>query len=239
MANFMQRVSKRLHDLVYNNRKRYLSPEEAQAVADKVRKSVIRMNENLAWAQIQTQTEIEMIRMLPKGDPRIAQHRKKLKLRLVMQQYMEKMATSMEMVNSQIELSQMSTEMGEAFTGATQLINTFQRDIPSFTTLVHDFQGAIGPMNEALNGGLDEMSKALDEMCGSTLDGLYSEADLDAMIYGTPKPAETPAEPIPVEIEPQPIAAPAAAQPDAKAGDFNDLLSSIEKELRIWKDSNA
>lgn len=237
MANFMQRMSKKLHDLVYNNRKRYLSPEEAQAVADKVRKSVIRMNENLAWAQVQAQTEIELIRMLPKGDPRIPHHRRKLKLRLVMQQYMEKMATSMEMVNSQIELSQMSAEMGEAFTGATQLVNTFQRDLPSFTTLVRDFQGAIGPMNEALNGGLDEMSKALDEMCGNTLDGLYSEADLDAMIYGAPAPE---AEPVPAEAEPQPVVAQAAAQPaPAKNGNFDDLLSSIEKELGDWKNSNT
>lgn len=236
MANVFKRAADKLHELIYKPRNRYLSPEEAQQVAQNVQKSVIRMNENLAWAQIQAQAEIEMIRMLPKGDPRIPQHRRKLKLKLVMQQYMEKMATSMEMVNSQIELSQMSAEMGQALTGATQLVNTYRRDVPSFTGFVRDFMKSIGPMNEALNGGLDEMTRALDEMCDGTLESVYSEAELDAMIYGTPVEA-APAEAAP-EAEPaaQPMGAPAEAK---KPGDFDDLLSSIEKELGNWKKDNA
>lgn len=243
MANFFKNMGEKLHDLVYNSasKKRILSPEEAQQAAQNAKLALQHMNENLAWAQIQVNAEIEMIRMLPEGDPRVKQHRRKLKLRLVMQQYIEKMALSMEMVNSQIELGQMSAEMGTALSSANQLISTYKRDMPSFTGFVRDFMKTITPMNEALNGGLDEMSKALDQLCDSSLDGVFSEADIDNLINGTASKIEPniPAK-APVAQTAEPAAAPVApvAAPAPKAG-AADLLASIEAELGNWKSQNS
>lgn len=242
MTNFFKSVGNKLHDLVYNaaSAPKYLTPEEAQKAADNAKVALQRMNENLAWAQIQVNAEIEMIRMLPEGDPRIKQHRNKLKLRLVTQQYMEKMALTMEMVNSQIELGQMSSEMGVALKDANAAICTYKRDMPSFTGFVRDFMKTVTPMNQALNGGLDEMSKALDELCGMTLDGAISDEEIDRMISGTPaKAAPVAAAPVMEQtVQPEPVAAapvaPVAAKPAA-----NDLLASIEAELGSWKSKNS
>lgn len=236
MSNFFKNIGSKLHDLVYSSNKRTLTPEEAEKAAQSAKLALQRMNENLAWSQIQVNSEIEMIRMLPEGDPRVKQHRRKLKLRLVMQQYMEKMAMTMEMVNSQIELGQMSAEMGNALNGANQLINTYKRDMPNFTGFVRDFMKTITPMNEALNGGLDEMSKALDQLCESNLDGVFSEADIDKLISGAATKIE-PAAPAAVEAAPaEAEAAPVAAAPKASGA---DLLASIEAELGSWKSQNT
>lgn len=240
VPKFLKQIGTKLHDLVYDNNsaKRYLTPEEAKQAADNAQIAMKRMNENLAWAQIQVNAEIEMIRMLPEGDPRIKQHRNKLKLRLVTQQYMEKMAMTMEMVNSQIELSQMTAEMGTALKDANAAINTYNRDMPRFTGFVRDFMKTVAPMNQALNGGLDEMSKALDELCGMTLDGVFSEEEIDRMIAGTPVKAEPAVAKAPVAAEP--VAQPVAAAPVAPAKPAaNDLLASIEAELGSWKSKNT
>lgn len=248
MTNFFKAMGSKLHDLIYNSssRKRILSPEEARKAAEAARAAMLTMNQNLAWAQIQVNAEIEMIRMLPEGDPRIKQYRRKLKLRLVMHQYIEKMALSMEMVNAQIELGQMSAEMGAALSNANNLISTYKRDMPNFTGFVRDFMKTIPPMNEALNGGLDEMCKALDQLCGSSLDGIFSEEDLDRLISGEAAKvepnlaeetsAETPAEASAPAPEATPVA-PAAA-PATKASTA-DLLASLEAELGNWKSKNT
>lgn len=225
MSDLIQRMGKKLHDLVYQNRskKRTLTPEEAQKARQDAAAALQHMNQNRAWAQIQVNAEIEMIRMLPAGDPRIQQHRRKLKLRLVMQQYVEKMAMTMEMVNSQIELGQMSAEMGTALDSANQLIRTYGRDMPSFTGFVRGFMKTVPAMNEALNGGLDEMSRALDQLCGSQVDSMFSEEDIDRLISGTA-----------TQIEPVvPIVTPARKATTA------DLLTSIEAELGSWKSQNS
>jgi len=237
VPKILKQIGSKLHDLVYDNNsaKRYLSPEEAQKAADNAKVALQKMNDNLAWAQIQVNSEIEMIRMLPQGDPRIKQHRNKLKLRLVTQQYMEKMTMTMEMVNSQIELSQMTSEMGAALKDANAAIGTYNQDMPRFTGFVRDFMKTVAPMNQALNGGLDEMSKALDELCGMTLDGVFSEEDIDRMIAGTPAKAEPVASAAPAAPE-QTTQAAAPAKPAASA---NDLLASIEAELGSWKSKNT
>ena len=143
----------------------------------------------------------------------------------MMQQYMDKMAMTMETVSSQIELAQMSTEMGQALQGATQLVSTYKRDMPSFTGFVRNFMKTIAPMNEALNGGLEEMTDALDQLCDCTLDGLYNEADLDALISGQT-----------AEIKPVVAAKPAEqpAQPAQQPTEAEDLLASIEKQMGIF-----
>ena len=119
-----------------------------------------------------------------------------------------------------IEIAQLSTEMGQSLQGATQLVNTYKRDMPSFTGFVRNFMKTIAPMNEALNGGLDEMTDALDQLCGCTLDGAYAEADLDALIAGDVATIA------PVVPEQQPEAAPEAAPVPV-----DDLLASIERNM--------
>lgn len=245
MASFLKNVGNKLHDLIYtsNTSAPKLTPEEAAQAAQNAKAALTRLNENAAWAQIQVNAEIEMIRMLPPGDPRIKQYRQKLKLRLVMQQYIDKMAMTMEMVNSQIELGQMTAEMGNAMKDANRLVSSYKRDMPSFTGFVRDFMNTVTPMNEALNGGLDEMTRALDQLTHTSLDGVFSEEDIDRLISGTassiepaaaaPQAAAQPAAPA---AEPaKPAAAPTAP---AKPAGSSDLLSSIEAELGNWKSQN-
>lgn len=219
------RIFDKLKELIYNPGNKYLSQEEAKAVADKVKASLVTMRSNCAWAQVEVDAAIEMARSFPAGHPRHQHYRRLLKLRLVMQQYMDKMAMTMETVSSQIELAQMSTEMGQALQGATQLVSTYKRDMPSFTGFVRNFMKTIAPMNEALNGGLEEMTDALDQLCDCTLDGMYDEADLDALISGQA-----------AEIKPAVAAKPApqAAQPAQQAPVEEDLLASIEKQMGIF-----
>lgn len=219
------RIFEKLKDLIYNSGNKYLTQEEAKAVSDKVKESLVTMRSNCAWAQVEVDAAIEMARAFPAGHPRHQHYRRLLKLRLVMQQYMDKMAMTMETVSSQIELAQMSTEMGQALQGATQLVNTYKRDMPSFTGFVRNFMKTIAPMNEALNGGLEEMTAALDQLCDCSLDGLYNEADLDALISGQA-----------AEIKPVVAAKPAEqpAQPVAQAPVEEDLLASIEKQMGIF-----
>ena len=224
MSNFFKNIGSKLHDLVYSSNKRTLTPEEAEKAAQSAKLALQRMNENLAWSQIQVNSEIEMIRMLPEGDPRVKQHRRKLKLRLVMQQYMEKMSLALETINSQVELAELSAEVGKSLQGATQLVNSYKRDMPSFTGLVRNFMRSIAPMNEALDGGLDEMTEALDQLCGCTLDGVYNEADLDALIAGQVASINPVVPAKPVETRP-------AAAPGAAADPMEDMLSSVERTL--------
>ena len=212
----------KLKDLIYNPSNKYLSQEEAKAVSDQVKASLITMRSNCAWAQVEVDAAVQMARSFPAGHPRHQHYRRLLKLRLVMQQYMEKMAMTMETVSSQIELAQMSVEMGQALQGATQLVGTYKRDMPSFTGFVRNFMKTIAPMNEALNGGLEEMTEALDQLCDCSLDGLYDEADLDALISGQV-----------AEVKPVIPTAPVqqAAPAQAAAAAEEDLLASIEKQM--------
>lgn len=214
-----------LKDLIYKPKQKYLTPEEAQVVAENVRKTLVTMRSNSSWAQVQVNAAIKLAQDCPKDNPRYQHYRRVLKLRLVMQQYFMKMELAMESISSQIELAQMSAEMGEALTGATQLVSTYKRDMPSFTGFVRDFMKTITPMNDALNGGLDEMTAALDELTGCSLDGIYSDADLDRLISGEAATIE-PTIPTPPVVQAQPEAKP-AAQPISA----NDLLASIEATM--------
>lgn len=221
-------------DLIYKNpNKKTLTPEQAAEVAEQVKKSVINMRSHCAWAQVEVDTAVEMARSFPKGHPRHDHYRRMLKLRLVMQQYMEKMSLTMETISSQIELAQLSTEMGQSLQGATQLVNTYKRDMPSFTSFVRNFMQTIAPMNEALNGGLEEMTDALDQLCGCTLDGVYAEADLDALIDG----AVPTIQPVLPEKPVVQAAQPAAPQPQPIAQGMS-LLDSIESGMPAF-DPNA
>lgn len=230
MANIFQRATQGLHDLIYGTPKKYLTPEEAKVTAENIKKSLITMRGNASWAQVEVNAAVEMLRMLPEGNPRIPQLRRTLKLRLVMQQYIEKMTLAMETINSQVELGQLSTEMGAAMRDANQLIDTYKRDMPSFAGFVRDFMKTITPMNAALNGGLDEMSRALDELCCSNLDGMFSEEDIDKLISGE----VTKIEPVAAEA-----AAPAAPAETAAKPRETDLLASLEAELGSWKSKNS
>ena len=225
----MTKLFNRIKELIYKPAPKYLSPEEAKAVADQVQKSLINMRSHCAWAQVEVDTAVQMARTFPKGHPRHMHYRRMLKLRLVMQQYMEQMNLAMESISSQIELAQLSSEMGTALQGATQLVSTYKRDMPSFTGFVRDFMKTIAPMNEALNGGLDEMTDALDQLCGCTLDGVYDEADLDALIAGE-VPTITPQKPE------QPIAP--VAQAAAATQEVDDLLASIERSMPAFTPEN-
>ena len=236
----MSGIFDRLKNLIYSSRQpQPLTPEQAKEVAEQVKKATINMQSHCNWAQVEVDTAIEMARTYPKGHPRHEHYRRMLKLRLVMQQYMEKMSLTMETVSSQIEIAQLSTEMGQSLQGATQLVNTYKRDMPSFTSFVRDFMKTIAPMNEALNGGLDEMTDALDQLCGCTLDGAYADADLDALIDGTlptiqpvipPKPAKQ-------EAQAQPQAAPT---PTPAQVDELQMLLDIERGMPAYNgDSNA
>ena len=206
----------KLKELIYHPKGKYLTQEEANEVSRKVKESLITMRSNCAWAQVEVDAAVQMARSFPAGHPRHQHYRRLLKLRLVMQQYMEKMAMTMESISSQIELAQMSVEMGQALQGATQLVSTYKRDMPSFTGFVRNFMKTIAPMNEALDGGLSEMTAALDQLCECSLDGLYDEAELDALISGQV-----------AEVKPNVTAEP--AQP-AQALE-EDLLASIEKQM--------
>lgn len=203
----------KLKDLIYHPKGKYLTQEEADAVAKQVKESLITMRSNCAWAQVEVDAAVQVARSFPAGHPRHQHYRRLLKLRLVMQQYMEKMSMAMESISSQIELAQMSVEMGKALQGATQLVGTYKRDMPSFTGFVRNFMKTIAPMNEALDGGLSEMTAALDQLCECSLDGLYDEADLDALISGQV-----------TEVKPAVAAAPAQTHEE-------DLLASIEKQM--------
>lgn len=226
----MTNIFNRLKELIYRKpEEKYLTPEEAKAVADQVQKSLINMRSHCSWAQVEVDTAVQMARTFPKGHPRHMHYRRMLKLRLVMQQYMEQMNMAMESISSQIELAQLSSEMGSALKGATQLVSTYKRDMPSFTGFVRDFMKTIAPMNEALNGGLDEMTEALDQLCGCTLDGIYDEADLDALIAGD-VPTITP------NIPEQPVAPVQAAA--AAAQEVDDLLASIERSMPAFTPEN-
>ena len=136
-------------------------------------------------------------------------------------------------VLSQIELAQLSTEMGQSLQGATQLVNTYKRDMPSFTGFVRDFMKTIAPMNEALNGGLDEMTDALDQLCGCTLEGVYAEADLDALIEGAVPTIQPILPEKPVVQTTQPVAP--HGQPATQG---MSLLDSIERGMPAF-DPNA
>ena len=223
----MANIFNRIRDLIYPDpTKKPLTPEQAEAVAQQVKDAAIKMRSHCAYAQVQVDTAIEMARAYPKGHPRHEHYRRMVKLRLVMQQYMEKMSLSMETINSQIQLAQMSSEMGQSLQNATQLVNTYKRDMPSFSTFVRSFMKTIAPMNEALNGGLDEMTDALDQLCGCSLDGIYDEAELDALISGevaTIKPT------VPEKAATvQQAAAPAAATAeDTLLADFQRLASTL------------
>lgn len=218
MANFIDRIK----DLIYGApASKPLTPEQAKAVAEQVEKSVIEMRGHAIYAQAEVNAAIEMARTFPKGHPRHEHYRRALKLRLVMQQYMEKMSLAMETISSQIKLAQMSTEMGQALQGATQLVNTYKRDIPSFTGFVRSFMKTLAPMKESLDGGLDEMTEALDQLCGCTLDGIFSDADLDALISGEVGSID------PIIPEKPVAAAPSTAAP----APVDDLLASIERTL--------
>lgn len=219
MANIIDRFK----DLIYGSAaSKPLTPQQAKEVAEQVKHSVISMRGHCAWADVEVNAAIEMARSFPKGHPRHEHYRRTLKLRLVMQQYMEKMSLALETINSQVELAELSAEMGKSLQGATQLVNTYKRDMPSFTGLVRSFMRAIAPMKEAMDGGLDEMSEALDQLCGCSLDGVYSEADLDALISGQVSAIEPV---IPMKPAETVQAAASAAEP------MDDLLSSIERTL--------
>ena len=212
----------KLKDLIYHPSGKYLSPEEAKTVSEQVKASLITMRSNCAWAQVEVDAAVQMARAFPAGTPRHQHYRRLLKLRLVMQQYMDKMAMTMESISSQIELAQMSVEMGQALQGATRLVSTYKRDMPSFTGFVRNFMKTIAPMNEALDGGLSEMTAALDQLCECSLDGLYDEADLDALISGQ----VTKVEPI---VPAAPVQEAAKSAPQSPVED--DLLASIEKQM--------
>lgn len=228
MPNFIDT----LKDLIYKPKQKYLTPEEAQAVADNVKKTLVTMRSNSSWAQVQVNAAIKLAQDCPKTSPRYQHYRRMLKLRLVMQQYFMKMELTMESVSSQIELAQISAEMGKALTGATQLVGTYKRDMPSFTSFVRDFMKTITPMNDALNGGLDELTAALDELTGCTLDGIYSDADLDRLINGEAETIE-PTIPTPAVAQAEP-----AAKPVAQPVTANDLLASIEATMGRFHNEN-
>lgn len=201
-----------------------LSPEEAKAVADKVEQALLTMRSNCSWSQVEVNAAINMCRTFPKGTPRHDHYRRVLKLRLVMQQYMEKICMTMESVSSQIKLAQLTSEMGNALQNATTLVNTYKRDMPSFSGFVRKFLETIAPMNQELGGGLDEFAAAMDQLTGCTLDGVFSESDLDALIEGTVSSVE------PV-IPQAPVQATPTQAPAAKVDEYDDLLASLERQL--------
>lgn len=201
-----------------------LSPEEAKAVADKVEQALLTMRSNCSWSQVEVNAAINMCRTFPKGTPRHDHYRRVLKLRLVMQQYMEKICMTMESVSSQIKLAQLTSEMGNALQNATTLVNTYKRDMPSFSGFVRKFLETIAPMNQELGGGLDEFAAAMDQLTGCTLDGVFSETDLDALIEGTVSSVE------PV-IPQAPVQAAPTQAPAAKVDEYDDLLASLERQL--------
>ena len=229
MPNFIDS----LKDLIYKSKPKYLTPEEAQVVAENVKKTLVAMRSNSSWAQVQVNAAIRMAQECPKTDPRYAQYRRILKLRLVMQQYFMKMEMAMESISSQIELAQMSAEMGAALNGATQLVGTYKRDMPSFTGFVRDFMKVITPMNETLNGGLDEMTAALDELTGCSLEGIYSDADLDRLISGEAATIEPTIPTTPVQQQTQP-----GPKASATPATTEDLLASIEASMARFHAGN-
>ena len=191
----------RIKEMIYGPEKKPLTPEQTQAIANGVKEALISMRSHCSWAKIEVNAAIDMARAFREDEAQRNHYRRMLKLRLVIQQYMQQMCLAMETISSQIELAQLSTEMGAALKGATQLVNGYQQDMPSFATFVRDFMKVIAPMNEALNGGLNEMTAALDELSQYTLDGIYSEEDLDKMILGNadtikPVKAAKPARPV-------------------------------------------
>lgn len=221
----MAKIIDRIKDLIYGSAaSKPLTPQQAKEVSEQLKQSVISMRGHCAWADVEVNAAIEMARTFPKGHPRHEHYRRTLKLRLVMQQYMEKMSLALETINSQVELAELSAEVGKSLQGATQLVNSYKRDMPSFTGLVRNFMRSIAPMNEALDGGLDEMTEALDQLCGCTLDGVYNEADLDALISGQVASINPVVPAKPVEARP-------AAAPGAAADPMEDMLSSVERTL--------
>lgn len=219
MPNMFESFVGKVKELIYKPQQKYLTPEEADAVAAKVKKARITMQSNCSWAAVQVKAALKDARANPKGTPHHQHYLRLLRLRLVMQQYLTQMSLAMESIDSQIKLAQISAEMGTALNGATRLVNTYKRDMTGFTGFVRDFMKAIGPMNDALGGGLDEMTRALDELCGCSLDGIYSDEALYRLIN-----EETTA------IEPEIPARPEASQKPADA----DLLASIEEQMRIF-----
>lgn len=220
----MTKMIDTIKQLIYKSKSqpKYLTAEEAQAVSEGVKKALITMRSNSSWAQIQANAAIKLAHDCPTDNPRYAHYRRMVRLRLIMQQYLMKMETAMESISSQIELAQMSAEMGAALASATNLVNTYKRDIVHFPDFIRKFMDAIGPMNEALGGGLDKMNAMLDALNGCSLDDIYSDAQLDRLIKGE----TTSAQPV-IPVAPAAAAAPAPAKPVTK----RDLLDAIEEEL--------
>ncbi len=211
----MPNIFARLKALIYPAPKEpTLSAEEAASVADRLEKALMTMRSNVSWAQVEVNAAVAMCRSFPKGTPRHEHYRRILKLRLVMQQYMEKMNVSLETVSSQVRLARLTSDMGVSLQNATALVNTYNRDIPSFSGFARKFLETLGPINEELDGGLDEFTAALDQLSACTLEDVYAEEDLDALISGTAPSIEP--------VLPEKPAGPAEA---------DDLLATLEKQL--------
>lgn len=218
----MKELFAKVKELIYSEPKEpELTPEEARAVAAQIKDSLITMRSNCTWAQVEVDTAVELCRRNPKGTPNHAVYRTQLRMRLLMQQYLQKMCMTLESVNGQIQLAQLSSEMGKTLQGAAQLVNGYQRDLPSFSSFVHKFLKAIVPMNEELNGGLTEFTAALDQLTNCTPEGAYSDSELDKLIEGAAEKIE----PVLPQVTEQPAAKPAAEQ--------DDLLARLMRQMAI------
>ena len=152
-----------------------------------------------------------------------------IKWRIAKQQYdyCNTMYENLLMIQSRMQISDMTVEFGEAIGNATAVLRQNNKVTPDFGALMKRFNQQIAPVNEMMGKGFEDMTKMLLDVEMSS-DDLYTKASFDAAVRGEVSGAEENAESIVTEEKMPPDG---GSSDSAKRDDIAKTLEQLARDL--------